>query len=804
MNDLSPKDDIGVDLAQSGLVPSDLNARSIENPERAATSTPFTVQGYTIPYFDIDGNSIAFYRVRLFDFDPKYKQPKETSSHLYFPKNFRSIADSSDFILLTEGEKKAVAATKLGFPCVAVGGVDAWRNRVISLPGDSELSQNKGKIVTKLPATTNTEAVTSSLAIGFQELVDYLIKYKKSLVIIYDTDSKEGVKPQVQRAAASLGFELRFRGVEFDKIRQLILPVYNDTPEGKVGLDDYFAYHSTEDFAKLLQIILDARSSFPKHPNIRDYINNRLNRANLPRKEVQAIAMAILSELDSDGMRLFSTTEKAMYYFNINDKKLVQAQFSSAHSDGMNTTSFEQYLYRKFGVGPADRQLNSWIASQFTGEPPIDEVVPYRVMTLDRKSDKIVYQVSDSHYITVSADKDIDSPDLPGLEVYDNGEGGIMFESGHVEPLDLAKVLEHYAELTKEPSKCWWAEVLDNVRLKDRNKSKYIVALLFYISPWLRRWRGTQLPVEMVLGEAGSGKSTLCELRLDILTGQPRLRNAPQDMKDWTASITNTGGLHVTDNLQLGDKNLRQKMSDELCRLVTEPSPSVEARKLYSNNELIQLPVTCSFAITSIQQPFTQADILQRGIIIELDKAEALLEGNLTYDSTWHRQQLQRFGGREAWVAHHLLTLHRFLVLAREKWDRRYQAKHRLINLEQIFMLMAEVFELDNRWIPHFLSGMADKAISESDWTFEGIQAFTDLVKHHHKWEQAIYAQDIVDWCKNQEEFKQCELLVNTRRLGRYLRAHRTPVAQICGLVESGSTNNRVKYKVLKPKSNLT
>src|SRR5690606_37311113 len=120
-----------------------------------------------------------------------------------------------------------------------------------------------------------------------------------------------------------------------------------------------------------------------------------------------------------------------------------------------------------------------------------------------------------------------------------------------------------------------WGQVLQTVRLRDHHKQQAITTLLYYMSPWLNRWRGMQLPVEMVLGESGSGKSTLCELRLSIITGQPRLRNAPQDLKDWHASIANSGGLHVTDNVQLVDRNLRQRLSDEICRIITEPSPHI-------------------------------------------------------------------------------------------------------------------------------------------------------------------------------------------------------------------------------------
>lgn len=790
-------DRIKQDLALSGLVHTDLNIRVLENPERAATNTPFTVQGYVIPYYDMHGQTVPFYRVRLFDFDPKYKQPKETPSRLYFPKGFSELAREHNFVLFTEGEKKAQLAHKLGYPAVSVGGVDAWRNRVVTLPGDSELSQSKNRLNAKLPVGAEVaEDSMSPLAQGMNDLIDYLVAQKKHLIIIYDTDLKEKVKPQVQRAAAILGYELRHRGVEFQKIRQLILPTHS-VPEGenKIGLDDFLVGYGKEEFDKLIKNCLAQKSAFPQHPNVREFINKRLQKGRLTRKEVQSLSTAVLSELDSSGVRLSSQQEKQMYYFDMDNKKLVQASFSSSSADAMSTSPFEQYLYRRFGIGPADRQLMEWVASQFSGEEPIEQAQPFRVLARNSNfPDSVVYQLSDSQYIRVSHRTGVE--DLPGLEVYDNGENGVMFEADQVEPLDLELLLESYAEQAKRPSTCWWAEVLQEVRLQDRGKGRIVTALLYYMSPWLHRWRNTQLPVEMVLGEAGSGKSTLCELRLNIITGIPKLRNAPQDLKDWNASITNSGGLHVTDNLQLADKNLRQRLSDELCRLVTESNPTVEMRKYYTNADLINLPVRCTFAITAIQQPFMNADILQRAILIELDKSEDLRSNNLRYDSGWMNQQLKRYGGREAWIAHHLLTLHRFFTLVHEKWNLRYEAKHRLINLEQGLCLMAEVFDLKSDWIPDFLSGMTDRALTESDWAFEGLQVFCNLVRETGKTHKSIFATDISDWAQNNDEYKQCELLISARRLGRYLKTHKSTVGQMCGLMEDGTSNNRIRYKV--------
>lgn len=781
---------IAEELAASGLTMDDVSARPVSNPEKAATNTPFTVAGYVLPYHNIQGKPVSFYRVKLFDFDPKYKQPKETPNHVYFPKGFREAAANSSFVILTEGEKKAAMATKLGFPCVGLGGVDSWRNRIVSLPVDAELSSDKSKVQAKLPAGEEVnEDQMSPLAMGMQDLIDFLLREDKTLIIVYDTDSDRGTNSAVQRAAAQLGFELRFRGITFERIRQIMLPQLPKME--KVGLDDFLMNTPEGSFGMLVNKCLAKRSAFPRHPNMRDYLNKRLQKSRMSRKEKQQVSIAILSELDAGGIRIRSETELQSYYFDAKTHKLLRAEFND---DRLTGSPFGHYLYKTFGLGSADAQVLEWLGTQFNGEAPIENATPYRVLARpDFRQDNVILQISDGAYAVV---------DAQGLTIKANGTDTILFESDQVTPLDQEKLKEEFNKQVNMPVQNWWMDVLNDVRLRDKDKQRAITALLFYISPWLYRWRGMQLPIEMTLGEAGSGKSTLQELRLMMQTGDPRLRNAPQDMKDWTASAVNSGGLHVTDNVQLLDRNLRQRLSDEICRLITEPNPHVEMRKYYTNADLMRVPVRCVFGITAIQQPFLNADILQRAVIIELDKAQDLVNGSLSYDMAWKEQQLQRFGGREAWLAHHFVVLHKFFKLVGQKWNMKYRAKHRLINYEQSLILMAEVFGLPSSWIPEYLIGAQDRAVTESDWAFEGILAFSSWWQSTHQGQPLSFftVQEIANFAMGSEDFEGCEALTNTRKLGRYLKTHKTMVASAAGVYEAGSQNNRQRYKIVAPK----
>lgn len=796
------------DLARSGLTPDDIDVREASNLEFSAIGLSSSHNGYMLPYRDITGKLRPFYRIKLFDHTVKYKQPKNTSNHLYFPKQFFALtqaeiqkrrADSNyrPRLLIVEGEKKAARVCKAGIPAVGLGGVDSWKNRNLAIPEGSDLGKSyDGKSITvKLPqgASDMTESGSTILAKGLMDLIDFVVSNAFDVILCYDSDTTQGTKFEVQRAAASLAFEIRYRGIPFKRIHQTILPVKHGND--KVGVDDFLEIDGDKAFHELLEETLKSRNSFPKHPNVRELVTRKLQSAKMSRKECQAVAMAVLSDLDSTGHRLRSESENQAYYFDQLTGKLIKANMNMHNRGQIHESSFGQLLYKRYGLSAADQRLMTWLDAQFHGEDPIDEVTPHRVIARPNGNEDVIrYQISDGQYVKVTGDAE--NP----YQVLRNGADGYLFEAGQVEAInepEFREALESVDPGDEAPMPCWWDEVLSTVRLKDAGRSKTIAAMLFYLSPWFYKWRGSQLPVELILGESGSGKSSLYEHRLNVLTGTPELRNAPTDLKDWHASISNTGGLHVTDNVQLMDKGLRQRLSDEICRLVTEPNPHVEMRKLYSNNELIRIPVSCCFSITAIQQPFQQADLLARSIVLNLDKSSSVIDGaDITYEANWVPYQMQRFGGRANWIAHHLMVIHRFLRLVEQKWDPRYVAKHRLINFEQALILMGEVFGLDLSWVPDYLNLEETKQVSQSDWALEGLTFFARTVLAHNEDSKRWSAAEIANWAMSQDDYMECVQITNSRRLGRYLQTHRSLIARTAGIVESGKANNKIVYSV--------
>ncbi len=782
------------DLLASGLTPQDVRARIAGANEKQTTNTGQGVNAYVLPYFDMYGKPLPFYRLKLIDSpDPsiRYKQVATEGNHVYFPIGFWTRLEKANYIIITEGEKKAAKAVKEGFACVGLGGVESWRNRTVKLHKDAQVGQDtKGAVVVKLPAGAEVTEQADTLATGLRELITLAKRRDIPIIICFDTDLdiRELIKFEVQRAAASLGFELRNRGIRFTNIRQLILKPEEIALTGKLGLDDFLVHPDLGADALGQQIydLLEMRSAFPKHPNAREYVNKKLQRSSIARSEMAALSTAIICDLDANGMRLHCPDDDNMYYFDEGTHRLMKVHFTQ-HME-FAKTSFGRKIYDAYGITQADQRLIAVLNSQFCGEEPLSEVHPEKVMAF--RGDSFYYQISDGRMIKVNAQ---------GIRFLLNGQEDVLFESGSVEALnheDLRKEINRFSSMETLPNE--WYETLKEARIADspNDFSRFLLSLLYSISPWMYRWRATQLPLEQMLGEAGSGKSTLYKLRQTIIEGRSSLRNAPKDLRDWTASVASSGALHVTDNVHMGGGMLKQQLSDELCRVITEDHPHIEARKLYSDNELIRVPVQTVFAVTAIKQPFTNTDIIQRSIITQLDKGTSIVD----YDADWVGKHLERLGGRTSWVAYQLVFLHRLMQRVTKEWNPTYKARFRLINVEQLMILGAKVYGMDYSWIQDYLERTRDELTAKSDQVLEGLIIWAEKMRERFSPKALANtswtASEIITWFEGEEEWEENPILNNSRKLGNYLVTNQNTVSQITGIVPHNTRNNSKTYKV--------
>jgi len=643
---------------------------------------------------------------------------------------------------------------------------------------------------------------TGVMAIGLSDLIDYLTARNMEAIIIFDSD-KGGIKPQVQRAAAQFGYELRYRGIPISSIRQLILP---PSKKGdKIGLDDYLVRKGKKTFASIIRTCRARRIAFPRHPNPKTFVASRMQKVRLSRKEVQDISLAILMELECRGRRLRNTATGDMFFFNEQTHTLMDVHIGSQRIM-LHDTLFGAYLYREFNLSGIDTRVVGWLAAQFHGEPGAEDAITHRVLAKPTNlTNCIAYQLSDSHFVILTP-----NPSEPYI-ICENGEHGVLFEQGHVQHISHTAI---EAELSHalDSSDFLWKKVLGDFNFTPSSpmnpnntvpqaqlltEGRNLAILLYYLSPWFLRWKGLQLPVELTIGEPGSGKSSLYQLRQTIITGVPRLSNMTNDIKDWYAGVTSHGGLYVLDNVHFtgSSKDYQQRLSDELCRLTTEPDPRIELRKLYTNADIVSLPVTTTFALTSLEQPFFTLDLLQRAAIFELD---VIQEG---HDANWVAHQITHGKGRIGWVAHQLAIIHKFLHLAihKKRWDSNYRAGHRLAHYEQALMLMADVIGIEKDWIPAALARQTATKMTEADWTIAGLEEFivSHKKKHGDKYVmQRFSVKDVGAWAEEHDVYSKNATLTNGWRLGKYLKSHRGTLQKALNMFENGSSGNRTMYSV--------
>ena len=779
------QESIFMDLQESGLVPQDIQCREPQGAELAATGTPLTdareFPCYVIPYYDIEGIPVPFYRIKFIGRDPKYIQMRKSSNFIYFPKRFSQTLNGQGYVVVTEGEKKACLTVKLGVPACALGGVDSWSNRSIMLPEGTELIAKKQGTQAKLPSGGRLMLdESSSLAMGLNSLIELIISRRLVIVVIYDSDRVKGLTYNVAAAAAKLGYEFRFRGVPTSQVKHLVLPSYHSVGD-KVGLDDFLVARGIDALKTLIQGVLNKANAFPRHPNPKGYLNSRLQVANITRKESADLGLAILAELDASGMRIREQGSGELYYFHQESKKLMHVVLSQGHKVPLHETPFGSLLYSKFGIGQNDARVLGWLASQYTGELGLMETVTHRVMTfIDER--RFAFQLSDAQFAVIS-----DDPKNP-IEIVDNGTYDILFESGMVEPLDGDEVLELFMDHNTSPKKPLtplWSAVFEGLNVNDREQIP-LMTLLFYVSPWFLRWRGTQLPIELMVGEAGSGKTSIYALRQTILRGKTNLSNFTSDIRDWYSSIVAGGGVHVLDNVHFtsGHKDLRQRLSDEYCRLVTEPQPHIELRKLFTTKTLHYSRVNNTFALTSIEQPFYNADLLQRAIVMELRAV------GTNHDSFWVDHQLNRFQGRKGAVAHHLLVIHRFLRMAIHEgmWSNTYRANNRLANLEQCISIMGKVFAIPTVGVFGKMDEVVKEAITEADWVLQGLKEYASHMRSTNPsdfWEIKFKVVDVSEWAATHATLYTQSIITNARRLGKYFIAHAQDIKKITGIVHA-------------------
>src|SRR5688500_9951571 len=147
------------------------------------------VEGFFIPYADLRGKVNGHYRIRALKGGPgpKYLQPKNTGNRIYIPPGLpRGWQDDPQVaVVITEGEKKALAGAQAGLVCIGVGGVSSWRSRTLRLPPGVEITQVQGGTVLRIDEKT-INMIQEQVAPELTEIV----WTNRQVTIVYDSDTR--------------------------------------------------------------------------------------------------------------------------------------------------------------------------------------------------------------------------------------------------------------------------------------------------------------------------------------------------------------------------------------------------------------------------------------------------------------------------------------------------------------------------------------------------------------------------------------------------------------------------------------
>ncbi len=123
---------------------------------------------------------------------------------------------------------------------------------------------------------------------------------------------------------------------------------------------------------------------------------------------------------------------------------------------------------------------------------------------------------------------------------------------------------------------------------------------------------GGPFPILVLVGEQGSGKSTLGKMIRNLIDpAAPALRGVPRDERDVVIGGA-TNYVVALDNLS----GLPVWLSDSLCRIAT--GGGFATRQLFTDADELVLDVTRPILPTRIDSPASRGDLLDRALVVSL------------------------------------------------------------------------------------------------------------------------------------------------------------------------------------------
>ena len=218
---------LSLDTLSANGVHSEVNVQNMAELLNRSQTDTCCRGGLVFPYRDLEGKDDGFNRVR--PHYPrtnkngklvKYEHPAGVGNRAYFPAaTLSALNDPSTPIIITEGEKKALALSQINSGAVVgLGGVYNWKNK------------------------------------GKESLIDDLQQINwtdRTVFIVFDYDWKAVTRKNVSKAKKRLAAALRKAGAR--EVCDVVLPPSKD--RGKQGVDDFLVAEGSDGPKRLKKLI---------------------------------------------------------------------------------------------------------------------------------------------------------------------------------------------------------------------------------------------------------------------------------------------------------------------------------------------------------------------------------------------------------------------------------------------------------------------------------------------------------------------------------------------------------------------
>jgi hypothetical protein len=308
----------------------------------------------------------------------------------------------------------------------------------------------------------------------------------------------------------------------------------------------------------------------------------------------RTIAEMVIERLDRSGSFYYDGVYT--YYFDKDKKRLTRF---TERDQGL------KLLLRSFGISPAD-SLFKWVYEELDGyaREHGTQTTVHRVSYYDQKTHTVYRH---NHGALIYRIR----PDGSPYETISNGEDGILFLSDPmgeefeatppiVEHL-LDRVLLRYIHLD--------ADEHHDLSMDDQ----LLLFEYWFFSNFFRSILPTR-PILCCIGDSGSGKSlTLRKCGILLHGSQFQVQTLSNRELDLDVALGNSSFV-VLDNVDY----IPPWFQDRLAQAAT--GVTIRKRKLYSDTDLVTLPIDCMIAISSRTPGYTREDVSDRLLLFRFSR----------------------------------------------------------------------------------------------------------------------------------------------------------------------------------------